>query len=483
MKTFDVLGIAGILPLDHTFVLTDRKLIRRALEVARAMSWSGLGQPQIGVSFESYQRSGGGRVANVLAYLGAAGEHITICGAIGDDEPGRLVIEDLRLHHVDVEYVRTCKGRHTRAVIVAAAIGASEQIHLKHRPHARFSPHMLGSLPAASVLLLGRANRSILGYIQNAKACGNAISKIAVHLRSWPWRRGEQEAHKQLLSVADTVVVWKPLLPHLNTCYGLDAKSPPEAFARQTGARLVVIYGGINDVQAVLNTSNHSVIPDRSEGVVIKDITGMMESFHGGLLSFFLKESKDSWPLSDVAFVKAALGYANEIAAICGSAIGARHFASLRDQELLRNHYATNLSKYDIVISFAGEDRVVAEKIADELKRSGIKVFYDKYVQADLWGKDLYSHLQEVYRRQGRYCLMLVSEHYKRKEFTNHERAAIQARAFEDNREYILPLRLDDVDLPGLLPTTAYVDFRKTPVETVVELLKKKLARDTIEGA
>lgn len=45
---------------------------------------------------------------------------------------------------------------------------------------------------------------------------------------------------------------------------------------------------------------------------------------------------------------------------------------------------------YEVAISFAGEDRGVAEQIAGLLKDEGITVFYDKYEEADLWGKDLY---------------------------------------------------------------------------------------------
>lgn len=44
--------------------------------------------------------------------------------------------------------------------------------------------------------------------------------------------------------------------------------------------------------------------------------------------------------------------------------------------------------KYDIALSFAGEDREYVEKVATLLKENGIKVFYDKFEQVDLWGKD-----------------------------------------------------------------------------------------------
>ena len=45
---------------------------------------------------------------------------------------------------------------------------------------------------------------------------------------------------------------------------------------------------------------------------------------------------------------------------------------------------------YDVTISFAGEDRPVAERLASLLVTKGLNVFYDEYERANLWGKDLY---------------------------------------------------------------------------------------------
>ena len=40
------------------------------------------------------------------------------------------------------------------------------------------------------------------------------------------------------------------------------------------------------------------------------------------------------------------------------------------------------MQKYDIALSFAGEDRQHAEELAELLKSERYKVFYDKYEQA-----------------------------------------------------------------------------------------------------
>jgi hypothetical protein len=130
---------------------------------------------------------------------------------------------------------------------------------------------------------------------------------------------------------------------------------------------------------------------------------------------------------------------------------------------------------YNVALSFAGEDRLVARQLADLLRQSGFRVFFDEYEKSQLWGRDLYAHLSEVYKNRARYCVMFLSQSYSRKLWTNHERKAAQARSFRESREYILPLRLDDTEVPGILETTGYIDLRDTKIEDVYEILCQKL--------
>lgn len=137
----------------------------------------------------------------------------------------------------------------------------------------------------------------------------------------------------------------------------------------------------------------------------------------------------------------------------------------------------THTAKHDVALSFAGEDRAYVEMVAEQLTVRGVSVFYDRYEQADLWGKDLYVHLTEVYRNKAHYTLMFVSTHYKAKVWTNHERRAAQSRALEESREYILPARFDDTEIPGLLPTTGFIDLRSNSPVQVALLICEKLGR------
>ncbi|MGX4804359.1 toll/interleukin-1 receptor domain-containing protein [Bradyrhizobium guangdongense] len=139
--------------------------------------------------------------------------------------------------------------------------------------------------------------------------------------------------------------------------------------------------------------------------------------------------------------------------------------------------------KYDIALSFAGEDRKHAERLAAILSRNKVAVFYDNSFKADLWGKDLYQHLQAIYKEQSRYCVVFVSKSYLKKAWTKHELKQVQARAFGQDREYILPLRVDDAVLPGLNRTVGYIDLRTHSLDQVASLLLAKLGKTSLDSA
>jgi len=137
----------------------------------------------------------------------------------------------------------------------------------------------------------------------------------------------------------------------------------------------------------------------------------------------------------------------------------------------------SNTQNYDIAVSFAGEDRGIVEKYVSYLRNQNVMVFYDTHEKADLWGEDLFEKLDDIYRNRAKYCVIFISKYYANKLWTNHERKSAQARAFRDNREYILPVRLDSTEIPGIRETIGYIDLRKTPMQELVKLTLIKLQR------
>ncbi len=135
----------------------------------------------------------------------------------------------------------------------------------------------------------------------------------------------------------------------------------------------------------------------------------------------------------------------------------------------------TEADKYDVALSFAGEDRPYVARVADALKRAGVLVFYDDYERAELWGKDLASHLDTIYRKTSRFVVVFVSTHYATKVWTNVERRSALARAIKEKREFILPARFDDTDLPGIPDTIGHIDCRDYTPEELADLVVQKV--------
>lgn len=130
---------------------------------------------------------------------------------------------------------------------------------------------------------------------------------------------------------------------------------------------------------------------------------------------------------------------------------------------------------YDVALSFAGEDRNYVDKVAEVLKSQGIKVFYDKFEEVQLWGKDLGVHFDFVYRRSAKYCIPFISKNYKEKIWTNHEIKNAIARSIETKEDYILPARLDNTEIDGIRSTIGFIDLTKYSPEAFASLIIAKV--------
>jgi hypothetical protein len=131
--------------------------------------------------------------------------------------------------------------------------------------------------------------------------------------------------------------------------------------------------------------------------------------------------------------------------------------------------------EFDACISFAGQDRQYAEQIVRMLQAEGLTVFYDADEQSRLLGRELGSYLHEVYSKKSRYCLPLISEAYRDKYWTVFERRASLERAIQERgAEYILPVRIDETEIPGILSTVGYVHIQEGP-EKIARLVAEKI--------
>lgn len=155
-----------------------------------------------------------------------------------------------------------------------------------------------------------------------------------------------------------------------------------------------------------------------------------------------------------------------------------------RTQEIVRRitskaakgELSPELSQFDVAISFAGTERPFAEDLATRVKAAGFQVFYDEFFPEDLWGKNLGEFFHEIYSKRSRYCVIFVSSTYLQREWTIHERRSAQERMLkEKGNEYILPVKVENVELPGIPSTIGYLPI-STGIEKIADALIKKLS-------
>lgn len=135
---------------------------------------------------------------------------------------------------------------------------------------------------------------------------------------------------------------------------------------------------------------------------------------------------------------------------------------------------------YDLALSFAGENRIVAEELAIALRKEGYNIFYDDFEKAELWGKDLSIELPRKYNSAA-FCIMLLSNYYLDKMWTTLERQVIISKFLKNKgNDYLLPVRLDGFteEIPGISELTGYINIdSKSQIPYLIELTKRVLSK------
>nr|WP_240966787.1 TIR domain-containing protein [Nodosilinea sp. P-1105] len=103
-------------------------------------------------------------------------------------------------------------------------------------------------------------------------------------------------------------------------------------------------------------------------------------------------------------------------------------------------------SRYDFALSFAGEDRDLAESIAEALTSREISVFYDKHEQHRILANDVEEYLAPIYRSESRFVISLLSCKYPRKIWTKFESDNFKHRFGENS---VVPIWYTDTT-PGM---------------------------------
>lgn len=145
----------------------------------------------------------------------------------------------------------------------------------------------------------------------------------------------------------------------------------------------------------------------------------------------------------------------------------------------MRQHVAVDYTNaaagYDVCLSFSGKDRPLVDQVAQELQRRSVRVFYDRFQQVELWGKELHEYLDQVYQHRARFAVPFLSVHYAESDWARQEMVSALNRAMRNKGEYILPVRLDDTLFAGLSESIGWVDMGEQTPASLAELVCRKL--------
>ena len=130
-----------------------------------------------------------------------------------------------------------------------------------------------------------------------------------------------------------------------------------------------------------------------------------------------------------------------------------------------------------VAFSLAGEQRELVRAIAEALERKlGYgTVFLDEWFEYYLAGPDGDLKLQEIYSQRCKLAVVCISQRYGDKQWTQTEHRAIRARFMKGEQHAILPIRVGDGEVEGILFNTIVPDVRSRSSAESVQLILDRL--------
>ena len=138
-------------------------------------------------------------------------------------------------------------------------------------------------------------------------------------------------------------------------------------------------------------------------------------------------------------------------------------------------------TRFAVAFSLAGEQRQLVLPVAQEVEAilGRSRVFYDDWYEHWIAGQDADLLLQSLYGEKAELVVVCVSGDYGDKPWTHTEYRAVRARLMQaataEDRHRILPVRVGDGEVEGVLFNEIVPDIRgKTPTEAA-ELIVARL--------
>ena len=145
--------------------------------------------------------------------------------------------------------------------------------------------------------------------------------------------------------------------------------------------------------------------------------------------------------------------------------------------------------RFAVAFSLAGEQRELVLQVAQEVESvlGRSTVFYDEWFEHWIAGRDADLLLQKIYGERADLVVMCVSGHYGDKPWPAAEHRAIRARFMQADsdvdRPRVLPVRVGDGEVEGVLFNDLVPDLRDRTVAGAAELIIARLNVAKGQGA
>ncbi|MES2727192.1 MAG: TIR domain-containing protein [Bacteroidota bacterium] len=128
---------------------------------------------------------------------------------------------------------------------------------------------------------------------------------------------------------------------------------------------------------------------------------------------------------------------------------------------------------FDIAISFAGENRELAEEIALILRMLDFEVFYDRLYEDNYLGSSWGKEFERIFTNDSKFVVCILDEHHRRKIWPTFERECFSEK-IQTNE--VIPIFLDDTKFVGIPQDLIGIRFKYNKNDkTIAERIRKEI--------
>jgi hypothetical protein len=136
---------------------------------------------------------------------------------------------------------------------------------------------------------------------------------------------------------------------------------------------------------------------------------------------------------------------------------------------------SNNMDRPSVFLSHSSKDKSFVSRLATDLKSRGVPVWFDQWELRV--GDSLTEKIEQGINQSG-WLAVVLSKNSASSDWVQKELRAAQARELQDKNVFVLPIIIDDCEIPLFLLDKLYADFR-TSYEHGLEALLKRV----LEGA